>query len=204
MNFQEFSDYIVNFLWKNSDAVVIAALPNFVKLAEAELNRTFKVEDRAMVVQLELTDNVVPVPADLRTIRNVHVTGFGDFSYAIPADFYTQQDAAQGQPLAVYTTVGKNIVLSVNADVNAPRTVVLTYWANIPDFAATDESWLCDRYLDVYTYCVLKHTTMFLREDERIGAWNTFFSDAFGSAMLENDEQRYAGSPLRMNFDFVG
>lgn len=204
MNYQEYADFLINFLWKRGDSAVIAALPAIIKMAEAELNRTFKVEDRAVAVQLELTDNVVPIPADLRTIRNVHVTDFGDFSYVPPADFYSQQDAAQGQPLGVYTTVGKNIILSINADVNAPRTVVLTYWDNIPDFAATDASWLCDRYLDVYTYCCLKHTTMWLREDERLQSWNQMFSDAFGSAMLENDERRYAGSPLQMSFNFIG
>lgn len=202
MNYQEFCDFTIIHLWKVGDQVVIDNIDTLVTLAESELNRIFKVEDRAMVVQLPMIDNVVPMPPDVRTIRNVHVSNFGDFSYATPSDFYQQLDAAAQIPLPlnVYTTVGKQILLSIMADPNVPLTLTLTYYANIPKFKDMGASWLADEYLDVYLYCVLKHTAPFLREDERIPVWQTMYSDALGSAMAENDENKYAGSPLAMRF----
>ena len=203
MSYQAFKDFVIVHLWKVADTVVIANLDNLILLAEAELNRTFKVEDRAKVVKLPMIDNVVVMPADLRTIRNVHVQGLGDFSYAAPADYYHQLDdaASNNCALHVYTTVGKQILLSIQASANVPLTLTLTYKANIPSFKATGASWLADTYFDVYLYCVLKHTGPFLREDERIAMWKDMFMDAIGSAMVENDDNMFAGSPVAIRFE---
>jgi hypothetical protein len=52
----------------------------------------------------------------------------------------------------------------------------------------------------VYLYCVLKHTAPFLREDERLGTWDAMYGNAIGTALEENNERKYAGSPLKMHF----
>jgi hypothetical protein len=202
MTYDEFKDYVVTHLWKMGDSVVIDKLDTIITTAESELNRTFKVEDREKIAILTTYLDFIDLPADYRELRHVY-TDAGPMKYLIPADFTDQR--ARGQHTQYgYTVVNKTLRFLEGGTTLNPGTVSRTYkvlyYANLPKFKDNDESWMADDYFDVYLYCVLKHTAPFLREDDRIPTWQTYFGDAFATAMTENDDRKYAGSPLKVKF----
>lgn len=202
MNYTEFKDYVVDHLWKRGDSVVIDRLDAIIATAESELNRTFKVEDRTALSVVQADNNLVPLPLDYREMRVLANQTCAEMKYVAPSKFYAAQWCRRGGAFypEAYTIINSNIGLAGNITVTNYVDLTLVYYANIPKFQELDASWLCDDYLDVYLYCVLKHTAPFLREDERIPTWMTFYTEAFSTAMDENDARKFAGSPLAISF----
>lgn len=76
--------------------------------------------------------------------------------------------------------------------------VNLDYVRKMPDFAATDTSWLADYYLNVYVYSVLKQCAPFLREDERIATWMNTLTEALMAANDDSAFNKTRGVPAPM------
>ena len=202
MNIDEFKDYMMTHLWKRGDQLVLDNLPQIIFTAESELNRTFKVEDRVSVIDLHATAIAWPLPQDYRQMRHLSSRQRGEMQYNIPADFANSR--ATGKTTGKdYTVVNKTIRLLGNITVDTPLDLEAWYYRNVPNFAADPDgshNWLVQDYFDVFLYCVLKHTAPFLREDARIPVWTEYFGIAFGSAIDENEDRKYAGSPLKMKW----
>jgi hypothetical protein len=201
LSYSSFKTFLITFLWRDGDTVLIANLDSLIAMANAELNRIFKVEDRAVTVPLIATSTILPLPADFREMRNLSKDGVGPMTNLSPLQF-AREDAANGsrQTLMVFTLANGGIKLSGGYSVEAPGDFTLTYYANIPDFKTTDESWMADLYLDVYAYCALKHAAPFLREDDRLMVWDGLYKAALQSALDENAQRKYAGAPQQITY----
>lgn len=203
MNYAEFKDFLMDHLWKQGDSVVLSRLDQIIKVAEAELNRTLKIEDRNQLSDAEATDNLVPLPLDYREMRSLSNPYCRGMKYYTPNKFFDLESKyANRINYEAYTVVnhGEEIALLGPLSVDNPLSLTMVYYANIPSFQDADESWVVDKYLDLYAYCVLKHTAPFLREDERLGTWGALYTDAFTTTMEENENRKYAGSPIQMHF----
>jgi hypothetical protein len=202
MTYDEFKTYIMTHLWKMGDSVVLDSLPTIINTAEAELNRTLKVEDRVSVLDIQAEAIAWPLPPDYRSMRSLTSPYRGEMHYNMPADFATKRatGCATGKD---YTVVNKTLRLIGTITPEKPLALEAWYYRNIPkitDDPSGETNWLLADYFDVYLYCVLKHTAPFLREDERLQVWGTLFSDAMIAALDENDDRKYAGSPLKIKF----
>ena len=202
MTFDEFQTYLMTHLWKTGDSIVLNNLPTIILTAEAELNRTLKVEDRVSVLDMQATSIAWPLPPDYRSMRHLSSPQRGEMNYNIPADFANKR-AAKTCTGKDYTVVNKTLRLIGNITPEAPLDLETWYYRNIPKMADDPEetsNWLLQDYFDVFLYCVLKHTAPFLREDERLQVWGTLFSDAMIAALDEDNDRKYAGSPLKVKF----
>ncbi len=200
MTYEEFQAYCVTHLWKMGDTFVIENLPQIIMTAEHELNRIFKVENRVTVTDIVAEAQSWPLPADYRSMRHVSSPLRGEMIYNVPADF-SDKRAHRACTIRDYTVVNRTIRLLGNINSENPLPLEIWYYRNLIPFAQdTDgsDNWLVDEYFDVYLYCVLKHTAPFLREDERLATWGALFNSAFTTAIEENDERKYAGSPLQL------
>ena len=199
MDYQEFKDFILVHLWKQGDQVVLDALDKLTLMAEAELNRTIKIEARTTVADIVAESTSVDLPDDYRSMRNVSSPKCSmvyltpqQFSDAKAAGNFTRSDIS-------YTIAGNKLRLLGDVSVEKPLSLELWYYRNIPNFKETDSSWLVDEYLDLYTYSVLKHSAPFLREDERLSTWGSLYNSPLASVVEEDNERKYAGSPLRIS-----
>lgn len=200
--YTEFKDYIMTHLWKVGDSVVVANLDLIVKTAETELNRVFKVEDRVAVTTIEAEAIAWPLPDDFRTLRSLTSVLYGEMKYNIPSDFANKTAAGSLDPRD-FTVVNKTLRLVGEMSADDPLELECWYYRNIPYYGELDDSeenWLAEEYFDVLLYCVLKHTAPFLREDERLQTWGALYSDALQSALDENEDRKFAGSPLKIKF----
>jgi len=198
MTYAEFKDYIITHLWKTGDSVVVDRLDTIIETAEHELNRTLKIEDRTQLSTAQAADNLVTLPTDYREMRVLSNPHCREMKYYIPAKFFVMRNSGEVNYEA-YTITNRTILLLGAMTVTSPLTLTMLYYMNIPKFKALNSSWLADYYLDVYAYCVLKHSAPFLREDERLATWISLFNEAFATAMSENDDRKFAGSPLKIH-----
>jgi hypothetical protein len=202
MTYLEFIEYIMVHLWKQGDQIVYDNLPTIIKTAEAELNRKLKVEDRIVTAEFTLTDGVATIPTDCRSIRQVISPTVGGMTYLAPAD-YADRKACGSLTPKFYTSANNKILAHGSKDAKL-EVWYYSYWFN---FGSVDYSNpdvipiygpLAD-YLDIYLYCVLKHTAPFLREDDRLSTWAALYEEGMLAAQEENDhERKYVGSPLKI------
>jgi len=202
MTYAEFKNYLMTHLWKVGDSLVLDNLPTIITTAEAELNRVIKVEDRVTVADIVAEATSWPMPADYRSMRSLSSPLRGEMVYNIPADFANKRasNKATGKD---YTVVNNTLRLIGNISAESPVTLEAWYYRKLVPFADDPEgvyNWLVQDYFDVYLYGVLKHTAPFLREDERLTTWAALYNDAKASALEENDDRKYAGSPLKLKF----
>ncbi len=83
MTYQEFKDYLVSYLWKTGDQQLINNLDTLIRAANAELNRTLKVEARYTSITFPAISNNITLPSDYHSIRSlVDALGYyGEFRY---------------------------------------------------------------------------------------------------------------------------
>jgi len=201
--YAEFKEYVTLSLWKMGDSVVIGALDLLIKQAEASLNRDLMVERRAKMGDVVATTSDFPMPTDCYTVRHIHIPNAGVSVYVSPSDFNTMKDYWVEGVGRYYTTVGNTIRLLGTIDASNPYTLNLTYYTKIPSYKDDDTSWVAEDFFDLYLYTVLKQTGPFLREDERLPMWNALAAEALASALAANEDMKYAGSPLRINFGII-
>jgi len=203
LTYADFKAFLTTFLWRDGDTVLIANLDSLIKMADAELNRVFKVEDRTITADAQATDTILTTPLDYREMRNLSMAGIGPLTYLSPLEFAREEAMAAGQFRPVFTVSNNLIRLIGPYSISAPVDVSMVYYANLPDFKATDASWMADNYLDVYAYCALKHAAPFLREDDRLQVWMGAYGAALQSALDENANRKNTGSPQRITYGGV-
>lgn len=200
MTYEQFKEYLLTHLWKQGDTLVFNNLSVVIATAEAELRRVLKVEDSSITAVIMAEDAVWPLPTDCKTIRSLSSPYYGEMKYLIPAEF-ADVSASMTKNGRVYTVVNNNICLIGPVSASEPVELICWYYRKLPTLAeSTDDNALLGNYFDVYLYCVLKHTAPFLREDDRLAVWNNLYTTALTSALDENDDRKYAGSPIRIKF----
>jgi len=210
MNYAGFKTFISTFLWKQNDSVLIDNLDNLILLANADLERELRLSHRNVseVVSVSSTTFLTSaLTSPLRTIKSIvlndptRIIGRNPMSAATVATVRSKQIIPlPGGIYDTYAMLSKDTILFAgNISADLPADMAITYRKGIPNFADADASWVADEYFDVYLYGVLMHTAPFLREDERVGLWQSLYKAALTSA---NDESlwevEYGGSPLHV------
>lgn len=200
MNYAQFKAYLARFVWRNGDTVFEADLDNMVDMAHARLNRDLRIQRMVVTATAELTADTIVLPADyleMRTITSDSPPAPMQYVSPYERERIKLANASTFQP--IYTIAGTAIyfVGPMSPSDDPPRTVTMTYYSKIPDFAVTNTSWLADEYLDLYTYAVLRHTPAYLKDDERVMLWKNEYDETLASVVSAETNRRYAGSPLR-------
>lgn len=198
MNYSEFKDHLLIYLWKQNDLDLIGSLDNLIKMADSELNTRLAISEQENTALIYATTDTVQMPGDYDDMRSIASPKVGELTYVSPAELYTKRSYTPRQILPVYSLQG-NILLLAGPFEKPNETwegdqrvkLILTYYRKVPDFMLYDASWVADKYLALYTYTVLKHAAPFLREDERVGLWTQNY-EALITQLGEVDANRRA------------
>ncbi|WP_164658258.1 hypothetical protein [Tropicibacter sp. Alg240-R139] len=198
MTYDDFKTHLSVFLWKDNDATLIASLDNLITMGTASLEQLLKIEDRVKLAAFPITANEMPLPADFRSIRSVTSTEtstVGEFYYTTPAKLITTRSLVGATNVVnAYSLLGPSILFAGPFSVGTPFNTILAYYGTLPDYRGTNTSFLAEKYLDLYTYAVLKQTAPFLREDERVTLWQNMFKEALETALFEDKHERQLGT----------
>lgn len=177
-----------------------AVIPDFIKLAEAQLNRDLRhwqMEDRVIATAdqqyLSLPNNFISPIRITMTASPTHT-----LELISPFDISKmrmQNSDNLGRP-EFYAVVDGSFELYPTPD--ADYVVELVYYENIPDISANTTNWLLTNYPDAYLYGSLLHSSPYLQEDQRVAVWNALYLNAVSAINLEGERARTSGSGRRI------
>lgn len=168
--YSELKSAVADFL--NRDDLT-SAIPNFIALAEATLNRRLRAPEMVTRATVTVDAEYENRPADwMETIRyQITTNPITVLEFVTPEEAIIQKTkfSTSGVPL-FFSTVGTQF-----QHVPAPDTSYtgeLMYYARIAGLSDSNTSnWLLTANPDIYLYATLIQSAPYLKEDERISVW---------------------------------
>jgi hypothetical protein len=177
-----------------------SAIPTFVRLAQAQLNRKIRSHRQITRGSLTIDAQFEALPADwLETIRITMdanpIRVLTQISMDDLTRYRTATDNSTDAPV-YFSHNGTDIELFPTPSTS--YTGQITYYAKIAALSADgDTNWLLTNHPDVYLYGALVHTAPYLKDDARIAVWAGLLAQAMNEIEEESNAARF-GSPLRM------
>jgi len=177
-----------------------AAIPSFVRLAEAQFNRRIRSHRQIARGSLTIDTQFEALPADwLETIRiTMDANPIRVLTQTSLDDLTRYRTATDNTPNApvYFAHTGTDIELFPTPSTS--YTAQITYYAKIATLSADgDTNWLLANHPDAYLYGALSHSAPYLKDDTRLAVWSALLGQAISEIEEENAAARF-GSPLRM------
>jgi len=166
-----------------------ARVPEFIALAEAQMNRRLRVRQMVARAEAALASEFVEAPSDmLAPIQLALERSESDIrllQYLAPERLLAEKVGgdSSGEP-ELYSVVGGSLQLLPAPD--ATYTGELTYYGKIPPLASNATNWLLSAYPDAYLYGALVQAAPYLVDDERAVVWGTMFQAALNDIQTSN------------------
>ncbi len=186
--------------WLNRDDLT-AVIPDFIKLAETQLNREirhYKMHNKATA---EIDTQYSATPTDwLQSIRfhlnDASATLLKQTSPEEIAKFRDDADNSKGKP-QFYAHIGDLIEVFPSPD--STYTGELLYYQKIETLSDTNTSnWLLQMSPDAYLYGSLLQASPYLQADERMAVWGATYQGIINSINGESDNTRHSASNLQL------
>ena len=178
-----------------------AAVPTFISLAEADMQRRvrhWRMEKRSTA---ELDTQYSAIPADFVEVIRFYVTSNDTrplelISQAELLDRKAKRSNASGAPAYYALTAGE---LEIYPVPDGTYDVELYYVSRIPALSDSNASnWMLEQYQDAYLYGALVHSAPYLKDDARVTVWAALYQNAIDAINAESERSKYGGSGLRM------
>jgi hypothetical protein len=179
--------------WANrlGDLTFAQAVPDFIGLAEARLNRSLRLLEQEASATIPLTDGVGDLPDDYLQYRSATFGGN-------VLDYYDPQWAAgmdlSGSPSG-FAIIGKEIKVYPSGSGN----LTLSYFQAIPPLAENATNWVLEGYPSLYLYGALLEAAPFLQDDDRLATWGELFARALNEAKASGDMAKFANVSVRVS-----
>lgn len=197
-DYAELQAAIADFLVRDD---LTAALPTFVRLAEARIDRELKHWRQERRSEATLDAQYVTLPSDfLRPIRlQITDTPSNEVKTVSTAQMLQmRQDRADigGRP-QYYALTATSLELFPTPD--GTYNASLVYYGRVPALSDTNTTnWLLTEAPDVYLYGSLVHTAPYLKDDARLAVWEALFAQGLANLNTSADAARWGGSGLTM------
>lgn len=196
MTYSELKSNIASYL-NRSD--LTDQLDIFIDQTEAEINRRIRNKDMIKRSTAVVENQYLTLPSDWLEVINVEIQSSNFtplFQQSIESlDVYRRStDSVTGQP--IYFSI-VNDTLEVAPSPDGSYTLQLTYYGKIDALDDSNTSnFISNNNPDVYLYGALKHASIFLMEDERVGLFNAQFEKAIEEMRLAQEKAEYAKGSL--------
>lgn len=167
-------------------------VPDFIRLAETELNRELHCRQMIETLTVILTGEDFHLPCDFAGVQSFRLNGFPTpLDYATPADL----DASFGVGRPYRYTITDRIVLDPAPD--ATYEARIRYRKRIPALSTTRRcNWLLEHHPDAYLAGAVMNGFLYLEDDARASTWAGKFNAAIQAI---NDDDKRQAFPAKVN-----
>jgi hypothetical protein len=174
--------------WLNRDDLA-AVIPDFITMAEAQLERRLPVERMVKRATATLDTPFSAVPGDFVSPKSLVLTSTAPVQ---PLEFLSEDELdakkyvyrSPGKPL-YFTVVGTQFEVLPAPD--GEYTAELTYVGTLDKLSNSNPSnWILARHPDVYLYGSLLQAAPYLRDDERVGLWAPLYAQAIEDMLIQD------------------
>lgn len=176
------------------------AIPDFVAMLEAQVNREVKFRNRRQEAEatLAFTSGVATLPTDFIEARTVVFQSVprNRLEYLSPSQFENTYNVDSPATPINFTIVGNNLKVGPlpNSDVGAK----LTYSQKLTALSAdADTNWLLAHHPDAYLYGSAVHAAPYLGEDARLQTWFGLLDRCAAEIAGDDSRARWNGAPIR-------
>ena len=196
-NYTELQASVADFL-NRSD--LTSVIPDFVTMAEADLNRTLRVREMSVRTQAPINSQYVKLPDNFLGMRNIDlltdpVTPM-TYKNLQNLDIHRAGDAT-GKPI-YYSIIQNNIEFAPAPD--GDYTIEIVYYQKVPPLSANTTNWLLDAHPDAYLYGTLQHSAPYLQSDERVGIWAGKYQQIIEQIITSDEKAKFSGSTPSISF----
>jgi hypothetical protein len=180
---------------------LVAAIPTFVSLCEAETNRRLRVREMISRSDALVEAQYTALPGDFLTMKSLYLKT----DPVRQMEFVTNEEMQRlkserivpggGKPL-YFTVIGATLE-SLPVPSQA-FTGEMIYYGKIPALSASVTSnWLLANHPDVYLYGSLIHSAPYLKNDERALVWSQLFEKGIEQILLADEKAQFSGGVLK-------
>ena len=188
-------------LWLNRQDLV-AQIPTFVRLLEAQVESDPKMRVREMIVRAVATTELefTLLPTDFLALHNIQLNTSPRVTPLYAATMAEVDEVRKANPQGGTPTrfciVGSSIEL---APVPTEEVQVeITYYQRIPALNDTTQTtnWMLDRHPGLYLYGSLLQAEPYLKNDERITVWLAAYQGLVDNIDLSNEQATKGKGPI--------
>lgn len=175
-----------------------AAIPDFIRLAEAQMNRRLDCRQMECFTQIVIAGETAQLPCDFAGVKSFYI----DDSPRRPLEQVSAKDLetvepGRGKP-SEYAVIGGKFRFNPYPGTGDAYTAKLWYRQRIPALsAAVPSNWLLEDHPDAYLYGALTQSAPYLRDDERLGVWASLFENAVRDINRDDVRQTF-GAPFQI------
>jgi hypothetical protein len=187
--------------WLNrEDAETIAAIPDFISIAEADFSRNlrhWRMEKRSTA---EINSRYTELPPGFIEAVRFHLD-LDERPIELLTPLALQQrrlgnSDSTGRP-QFYAIVAGQIEVWPTPDTSYASE--LYYYSRTTSLSAENASnWILEHFPDAYLYGALMHSAPYLKDDQRATTWASLYQSSIGGINANNDSAKYGGSGLRI------
>tara|TARA_R110000744_G_scaffold26904_1_gene65983 strand:+ start:8446 stop:9075 length:630 start_codon:yes stop_codon:yes gene_type:complete len=199
--YSELQSSIAKWLNRDGDTPLLAVIPDFISLAEADINRKLRHYKMIERVDAVLDSRYVQVPNNwMETVRfNITAAATVKLDLIGPEDMLEKRqnnNDTTGIP-RYYTQMGDAI--EVFPTPAAEYAMQLAYYSKVPNLSdSVTFNWLLQDQPDVYLYGALMQSAPYLLDDARTQTWASLYQNGLTSSQKASDDTRFGGSGRRI------
>jgi hypothetical protein len=170
----DFSDFCAQIAeWSNRQDWSPALVTSFVRMAESKLNQELRV---ALMIQMDdglIASRCAPLPPDwlamdlVRVANDAGADGFLVARYKARDEFFNQRDS---HTWMYYTFVGMQMFFGGTPDPVDGTMYKLAYYAEVPVFSDTQDSWVYTKHPSLYLSAAMMHAYLHAVGEEQNAA----------------------------------
>ena len=198
-NYSELKSSIAD--WLNR-ADLTAVIPDFITLAEAQINRQLRTHDMIKRATATVTDEYFSVPTDWLETNVLVNLG----TYTIPMEYVDYERLNELKALFLtgdprfYTMIDGKFLILPAATSASPANLEMSYYGKIPALSDSNTTnWLLTKSPDLYLYAALMQAEPYLKNDERVGLWAAAMQNSMENMRLEGERSKRPSGGLNAN-----
>lgn len=175
---------------KRSDLTNYTA--DLITLGETWIYRHARTRAMETSLSVAISSGVAALPSDFIALKNARISGTPTYPLSIrPAEWVYDQYPLRGQGgIPKFVAVeGSNLIFGPYPD--STYTVNGTYYANLGALSAGVHA-LFTQNPDLYLFAALAEAEAFIKNDARVGLWQTKRDQALVDANLQSQESRFS------------
>lgn len=188
---------IAAWLWRPNDTDLTAQIPDFILLAEAEMNRRIKSRRKTIRAEASISAEFSDLPSDYDSPISFVI----ESTDPVTRLTYIDPDEAVRLKSTTYQTSGPPVHYSIVGDefeiIPAPDSTYtgeMTYRQKIPALSASNSSnWVLVNHPDIYLYGALIHAAPWMKDDPRVATWGALHERAMSSLETDNTLSEFGG-----------
>ena len=200
--YSELQSAIANWLARPGDPTLAPFIPDFIRLAEARINRDLRIRSMEQRATAEIDAAYVALPDRFLEMRNLQLNTdpVTRLELVSPEQIDALRTGSRSGRPRWYCVIGDEIQLAPAPD--GPYTAEMTYWRQLEPLSLAEPSnWTLANAPDLDVYAALIEATAVIGNDERLPLWTAAYDRAVLALQGCDDRGRWSGSVPQVRGD---